>query len=166
MTSTRTLFTANLDSGLFNTWQTMCASYWRLTTMPVLREVQLMKLGAILLMTTVMMTTAASGQSLPNLSPLPNGSGFVETYHVNNAPISLTGAFFQSLGTNGLSCASCHLPTEGWSISAEEVQLRFRLTRGLDPIFRTNDGSDCDQTSTLQPWKSGVRHTGCCSAGG
>ena len=99
------------------------------------------------------MTAAASGQSLPNLFPLPNRSGLLETYNVNNAPISLTGAFFQSLGTNGRSCASCHLPTEGWSISAAEVQLRFLLTQGLDPIFRTNDGSNCDQnidTSTVQ----------------
>src|ERR1700680_3781705 len=99
-------------------------------------------------------------QSLPNLLPLPDASGFVETYNVNNAPISLTGAFFQSLGTNGRSCASCHLPTEGWSISAAEVQLRFRLTRGLDPIFRTNDGSVCDQnidTSTVEERREAYR---------
>ena len=99
------------------------------------------------------MTVAGSAQSLPNLFPLPNRSGLLETYNVNNAPISLKGAFFQSLGTNGRSCSSCHLPTEGWSISAEEVQLRFLLTQGLDPIFRTNDGSNCDQniqTSTME----------------
>ena len=91
-------------------------------------------------------------QSLPNLFPLPNGSGLLETYNVNNEPISLKGAFFQSLGTNGRSCASCHLPTEGWSVSAAEIQLRFLLTQGTDPIFRTVDGSNCDQninTSTL-----------------
>ena len=53
----------------------------------------------------------------------------------------------------GRSCSSCHRPAEGWGISAEEVQLRFLLTQGLDPIFRTNDGSNCDQdidTSTVQ----------------
>lgn len=95
----------------------------------------------------------AMGQSLPNLLPLPNSSGFVETYNVNNQPISLTGAFFQSLGTNGRSCSSCHLPTEGWSVSAQEVALRFLLTQGEDPIFRTVDGSNCDHninTSTFQ----------------
>jgi cytochrome c peroxidase len=94
-----------------------------------------------------------NGQSLPNLFPLPNGSGLLETYNVNNQPISLSGAFFQSLGTNGRACASCHLPTEGWSVSAAEIQLRFLLTQGLDPIFRTNDGSNCDHninTSTLE----------------
>ena len=99
------------------------------------------------------MTEAANGQSLPNLFPLPNRSGLLETYNVNNAPISLTGAFFQSLGTNGRSCASCHRPAEGWSVSAAGVQLRFLLTQGLDPIFRTNDGSNCDQnidTSSVQ----------------
>src|ERR1700722_1935566 len=86
----------------------------------------------------------AGAQSLPNSFPLPNHSGFLETYNVNNAPISLTGAFFKSLGTNGRSCSSCHLPTEGWSVSAAEIQLRFLLTQGTDPIFRTNDGSNCD----------------------
>src|ERR1700693_2050145 len=91
-------------------------------------------------------------QSLPNQFPLLDSSGFVETYNVNNTSISLNGAFFQSLGTNGRSCSSCHLPTESWSISADEVQLRFLFTQGLDPIFRTNDGSNCDHninTSTL-----------------
>lgn len=112
-----------------------------------------MQLSAIgVLIGTVILTASAGGQSLPNLFPLPNRSGFLETYNVHNAPISLKGAFFQPLGTNGRSCSSCHLPTEGWSISAEEVQLRFFLTQGQDPIFRTNDGSNCDQnidTSTL-----------------
>ncbi len=84
-------------------------------------------------------------QTLPNLFPLPDSSGFVETFNTNNSSISLTGAFFKSLGTNGRSCSSCHLPTEGWSISTAEVQVRFLLTQGLDPIFRTNDGSNCDR---------------------
>src|SRR5580700_10763306 len=96
---------------------------------------------------------ASSAQSLPNLFPLPNGSGLLETYNINNQPISLKGAFFQSLGTNGRSCSSCHLPTEGWSVSVAELQLRFLLTQGTDPIFRTVDGSNCDHNidvSTIQ----------------
>ncbi|HTB17633.1 MAG TPA: hypothetical protein VK708_05925 [Bryobacteraceae bacterium] len=104
-------------------------------------------------MAALLTASSASPQSLPNLFPLPNGSGLLQTYNTNNAPISLKGAFFQSLGTNGRSCSSCHLPTEGWSVSAAEIQLRFLLTQGLDPIFRTNDGSNCDQninTSTLE----------------
>jgi hypothetical protein len=105
------------------------------------------------LLASTVSLTVINAQSLPNLFPLPNGSGLLETYNVNNKPISLNGAFFQSLGTNGRSCSSCHLPTEGWSVSAAEIQLRFLLTQGSDPIFRTNDGSNCDQhinTSTLE----------------
>jgi hypothetical protein len=96
-------------------------------------------------------------QSLPNLFPFPDPNGFVETYNVNNTSIDLTGAFFQSLGTNGRSCSSCHRPAEAWSISAAEIQSRFLLTQGLDPIFRTNDGSNCDHnidTSTVQGRRS------------
>src|SRR5579864_8699901 len=86
----------------------------------------------------------ANAQTLPNLFPFPNASGLLETYDIRNTPISLKGAFFQSLGTNGRSCSTCHLPSEGWSVSAAEIQARFFLTQGLDPIFRTNDGSNCD----------------------
>jgi cytochrome c peroxidase len=96
---------------------------------------------------------AASGQSLPNLFPLPNGSGFLETNNAGNGPIDLTGPFFQALGTNGRSCATCHRPAQGWGISADEVKFRFEITQGTDPIFRTNDGSNCDhniETSTFQ----------------
>jgi cytochrome c peroxidase len=102
--------------------------------------------------TTHAQTPTAQLTSLPNLFPLPNSSGFVETYNVNNTAIDLTGPFFQSLGTNGRSCSSCHRPEGAWSISASQVQTRFLLTQGLDPIFSTNDGSNCDQgidTSTI-----------------
>src|SRR5579863_1026459 len=105
------------------------------------------------LITSLTMVMSAIPQSLPNQFPLPNASGLLETYNVNDAPISLTGAFFQSLGANGRSCSSCHLPTQGWTVSAAEVQLRFLLTQGLDPIFRTNDGSVCDHninTATVE----------------
>lgn len=96
---------------------------------------------------------AASGQSLPNLFPFVNPSGVLETYNAGGQPIDTSGLFFQSLGTNGRSCSTCHRPAEGWSISAAEIQARFLATQGLDPIFRTNDGSVCDHgidTSTLQ----------------
>jgi len=87
----------------------------------------------------------AKAQSLPDLFPFPNGSGLLQNHNIFNQPISLTGAFFQSLGTNGRSCSTCHRAAEGFGISAAEVNRRFVLTGGTDPIFRTNDGSNCDQ---------------------
>lgn len=96
---------------------------------------------------------AAGAQQMPNLLPFPNASGLLETDTMKGGAIRLSGPFFQSLGTNGRSCVSCHRPAQGWSISPREVKLRFLLTRGLDPIFRTVDGSTCDHgldTSTVE----------------
>jgi hypothetical protein len=97
--------------------------------------------------------TAVAQQSvLPNLFPFVNSSGILQTFNVNG-DVDLSGPFFQSLGTNGRSCASCHLPDQAWSISADRVQDRFVATQGGDPIFRTNDGSNCDHNvdvSTLE----------------
>src|SRR6187431_1639879 len=53
-------------------------------------------------------------------------------------------AFFQDLGTNGRTCFTCHRPAQGWTITPEGVQRRFIESGGLDPIFRNNDGSNCE----------------------
>ena len=50
--------------------------------------------------------------------------------------------FFQSLGSNGRSCNSCHQQQDGWTISAADVRKRFNATRGTDPIFRLVDGAN------------------------
>jgi cytochrome c peroxidase len=111
----------------------------------------------MLLLGAAFTASAVNGQSLPNLFPFPNPSGMLATHNAGGTPIDLTGPFFQPLGANGRSCASCHRPAQGWSVSAREVIRRFEMTKGLDPIFRTNDGSNCDhdiETGTLR----GRRH--------
>jgi cytochrome c peroxidase len=86
---------------------------------------------------------AAQHAFIPNLFPFPNSAGFLATF-TSNGSIDLTNPFFQSLGTNGRACVTCHQPDQGWAVSADGVQLRFLLTAGMDPIFRTNDGSNCN----------------------
>ncbi len=56
--------------------------------------------------------------------------------------IDTNNAFFKSLGTNGRSCASCHVQSAAWSITPSELQARFAATGGTDPIFRLNDGAN------------------------
>ena len=56
----------------------------------------------------------------------------------------LDNPFFQDLGTNGRRCVTCHQPAEGWTITPEGVRARFELSDGADPIFRNNDGSNCE----------------------
>jgi len=81
---------------------------------------------------------------IPNGVFFPNPNGASQTYSTNGGGIDLTGPFFQSLGTNGRACATCHQPSDGMSVSAANVELRFLLTQGTDPIFRTVDGSNCN----------------------
>ena len=87
--------------------------------------------------------SVAEQRIIVNLAGFPNPVGVIRTYNVNG-DIDLTGSFFQSLGSNGRSCGSCHQPSDAMSVSAAHVQARFDESRGLDSIFRTNDGSNCD----------------------
>ena len=86
---------------------------------------------------------AASVPTLPNMTPFPNSSGVLRTYN-QAGDLDLTNPFFQPLGTNGRSCATCHQPSDAMTVSAAHVQARFDSSQGLDPIFRTVDGSNCD----------------------
>lgn len=56
----------------------------------------------------------------------------------------LQNPFFKELGTNGRACVSCHQPDQAWTITPPEVRRRFVASKGLDPIFRNNDGSNCE----------------------
>ena len=76
------------------------------------------------------------------LLTFPNPSGVLATAGFGDADAA--NPFFQELGTNGRTCATCHLPAQGWSITPAELRDRFARTDGLDPIFRTNDGSNCE----------------------
>jgi cytochrome c peroxidase len=80
-----------------------------------------------------------------------NASGLLRTISTTGT-IDLSNPFFQSLGSNGRSCSSCHTPNEGWSITPEGVQARFLESGGADPVFRSNDGSNCEavQPGSLQ----------------
>ena len=93
------------------------------------------------------------GDFIPNGTPFSNPGGASQTFSTVGGGIDETGPFFQSLGSNGRSCATCHQPSDGMGVAAANVQARFNQSQGLDPIFRTNDGSNCNHdidVSTLQ----------------
>lgn len=81
---------------------------------------------------------------IPNGVFFPNLNGASQTYSTSGGGIDLTGPFFQSMGTNGRTCGTCHQASDGMSVSAANVELRFLLTQGKDPIFRPVDGSNCN----------------------
>jgi cytochrome c peroxidase len=74
-------------------------------------------------------------------------TGMIGTLDVNG-PVNEQGAFFQSLGTNGRSCATCHLASQAMSLSAAGIQLRFAQTHGRDPLFAAVDGANCPNGRT------------------
>jgi hypothetical protein len=69
----------------------------------------------------------------------PNDTGVAETAAVGG--VDDDNPFFQSLGTNGRACVTCHRADDGWSITPRTARERFRATRGNDPLFRPNDGA-------------------------
>jgi cytochrome c peroxidase len=82
------------------------------------------------------------GKVLPNPLHTPESTGVLGTYSTNGG-IDINSPFFQSLGTNGRSCNTCHISSSAWSLKPADVQETFRSTQGTDPLFRTNDGSNC-----------------------
>ncbi len=101
----------------------------------------------LLAVATLIAIGALHGQQItviPNGVFFANPGGASATYSTTGGGIDQIGPFFQSLGTNGRSCGSCHQPSDGMSVSAAHVEQRFSLTQGLDPIFRTVDGSNCN----------------------
>lgn len=61
------------------------------------------------------------------------------------------GPFFQSLGTNGRSCATCHVAGQAFSFTAVGARERFEQTRGRDPLFAPVDGANCPTARSGDP---------------
>ena len=103
----------------------------------------------MLIPTTLLVSALA--QSIPNNFPLPDASGWLTT-NTTAGSIDLTNPFFKNLGTNGRTCGTCHMPTEAWTITPPDMQFRFALTGGTEPVFRPVDGANCPSAdvSTVQ----------------
>lgn len=78
----------------------------------------------------------------PSLQLFPDSSGYLGTLSTTGS-IDTTNPFFQSLGTNGRACVTCHMPGDAWSVTPTHIQQRFTASNGSDPIFRPVDGSVC-----------------------
>ena len=86
---------------------------------------------------------------MKNHVPVRNGFGVSTTVSARGY-IDLDNEFFQDLGSNGRRCVSCHIPTQGWTITPKQLQETFEETDGgayddglgLGAVFRTNDGAN------------------------
>ena len=100
----------------------------------------------------VALATVTSAAIIPSLFPFPDPTGLISTYNANG-PIdeSDNNVFFQSLGTNGRSCGSCHLASDGFGLGVNSIQAKFAATHGNDPLFASIDGANCPNGTPHDP---------------
>ena len=110
-----------------------------------MRRVDIMVVAVLCLILKPAVSSAEDGsalRTLPQFVAFPDPAGQFATFNVTGR-IDTSNAFFQDLGSNGRRCVTCHQPRDAWSVTPPHIRERFEATRGRDPIFRTNDGSNC-----------------------
>lgn len=104
--------------------------------------------------------TAVVAATIPNLFPFRDSTGTVATFSPAGK-FDESGPFFQSLGTNGRSCASCHVIGNAMGLSAKHAEHVFERTNGTDPLFSAVDGAVCPTAAPGQQLNfSLLRHYG------
>src|SRR5258708_40144077 len=77
-------------------------------------------------------------------------SGVLQT--INASSSNSKGAFFQSLGTNGRSCSTCHVTDQAMSISPPQIRQRFELSLGGRPPFAGFYRANCTGGKPSRGW--------------
>jgi cytochrome c peroxidase len=90
----------------------------------------------------ILLTAFIAAVFVPNMTPFPDPTGAVATFN-SSGDIDGSNAFFQSLGTNGRTCATCHRLDQAMSLSSAGVRSIYRQSHGHDPLFAAVDGTNC-----------------------
>src|SRR5580698_8535364 len=106
----------------------------------------------LILLSFASLSTAAAAVLvfIPNLMPFHDKTGAVATYNTAGV-INEQNPFFESLGTNGRSCATCHQADQAFGLSAAGARLVYARTHGLDPLFAPVDGANCPTDDSDDP---------------
>src|SRR6476661_1493095 len=97
--------------------------------------------GIVLFAGSALIVTGSSAVENQGPGEFRNEAGIARTVS-GSGHIDLNGPFFQSLGTNGRKCVTCHQPSQAWSITPEGARELFDDTDGKDALFRLNDGAN------------------------
>ena len=104
----------------------------------------------VLLLAWFVLASVATAVVIPSLFPFRDPTGLVSTYNATG-PINEKNPFFQSLGTNGRSCASCHLAGDAFGLGVSSVKAIFQKSGGQDPLFASVDGANCPNATPGNP---------------
>ncbi|MDT4895715.1 MAG: cytochrome c peroxidase [Acidobacteriota bacterium] len=86
-------------------------------------------------------TSSKFQSSIPSNQLMQNPGGEAATFSAQGS-VNLTGEYFKPQGTNGQSCATCHIPEEAWSITPGTLQHLFDETDGTHPVFNLRDANN------------------------
>ena len=86
---------------------------------------------------------------LPQMEIDSDPAGAIETFQPGGAIYTPLNAFFQSLGTNGRACVTCHEPANAMSLSVASIRFRYYSSKGLDPLFAPVDAATCPKNVRL-----------------
>jgi cytochrome c peroxidase len=93
---------------------------------------------SLALLVALLALLGAAGRSFVDVAyPNPSGEALTLTQGAADG-----AAFFEPLGANGRACGTCHLPSDGWSLSPGTVRRLFDATDGRHPLFRPRDGAN------------------------
>jgi len=88
------------------------------------------------------LASVVSAMAIANLFPFRDPTGLISTFNAAG-PIDQSNPFFQSLGTNGRSCSTCHLTSDAMGLSVSSVRATYAKSNGQDPLFAPVDGANC-----------------------
>ena len=86
-------------------------------------------------------TTTANGFSNGSFSifrPFRDDDGKLQSLPAFRG-LNGNNTFFKAFGTNQQTCATCHLPADGFTIHVQTIEHKFQASHGKDPLFRLND---------------------------
>jgi cytochrome c peroxidase len=115
-----------------------------------LTKVAVFSLSAVLAQASFADPPAPDRRTPERLELFPDPTGFFDTLSTAGE-IDRRSAFFQSLGTNGRTCGTCHLPEQAFSLTAAGASETFLRTRGRDPLFAPVDGANCPDVRREDP---------------
>ena len=130
-----------------------------------LTKVAVFSLSAVLAQASFADPPSPDRRNPERLQLFPDPTGFFDTLSTTGE-IDRRSAFFESLGTNGRTCGTCHLPDQAFSLTAAGARETFVRTRGRDPLFAPVDGANCpdvrrdDATSHSLLLKNGLFRIG------
>lgn len=89
--------------------------------------------------------------TIPALQNSPDQAGWLGVYQPGGSTATAGNAFFQTLGTNGVTCFTCHQPSMDMSFTPLNAQVRYAKYGLKDPLFVMVDGANCPSDNPFKP---------------